>query len=166
VKKCGTCHEIKPLDDFNRLRGAPDGRQPRCRDCCKAWYAANSTQHKANVARRNRQVLALYYSRVREYFATHPCVDCGETDIRVLEFDHRPDQVKLADVAQLISRRQPWSIVQAEILKCDVRCSNCHRRLTGARANSWRQLAYEEDIKRTRKLVRNRLQMLFPEASM
>ena len=37
----------------------------------------------------------------------------------------------------------PWRTVLAEIEKCDVRCANCHRRITVERGGWWRQAVYE-----------------------
>jgi len=66
---------------------------------------------------------------VMAYLASHPCVDCGNADPIVLEFDNREPGQKLKEVSLLmISRR--WPHVLHEIEKCDVRCVNCHRRRT------------------------------------
>lgn len=65
------------------------------------------------------------------YLLEHPCVDCGETDITVLEFDHLRDKTK--DVSALMKGTSSWSRIEAEILKCAVRCANCHRRETERR---------------------------------
>jgi len=42
------------------------------------------------------------------YLVEHPCVDCGESDIRVLEFDHRPEAQKSRDVSYLIRGGASW----------------------------------------------------------
>ena len=62
-----------------------------------------------------------------DYLKKHPCVDCGEKNPIVLEFDHLRD--KLIEVSRLV---QYTSInkVQSEIEKCEIRCANCHRRKT------------------------------------
>ena len=65
-----------------------------------------------------------------EFFETHACVDCGETDPLVLEFDHRGD--KLFGVSNGL-RDRAWVAVLAEMAKCDVVCANCHRRRTALR---------------------------------
>jgi len=123
---------------FNVRRSAPDGRQPRCRDCCKAWYVANREQHVANVGARSRRVRDSYRARIVEHLVAHPCVDCGEDDVRVLDFDHRPGAAKVKDIARLVTELFAWQVILDEIEKCDVRCANCHRRVTAERAGQWR----------------------------
>jgi len=68
----------------------------------------------------------------------HPCVDCGETDPVLLDFDHRDPASKRKEVGRLAATK-PWPQVLAEIAKCDVRCANCHRRRT-ARQFAWGKL--------------------------
>lgn len=70
------------------------------------------------------------------YLCNHPCVDCGESDPVVLEFDHVRG-VKDTNVANLISGAGRMQRLMDEIAKCDVRCANCHRRKTH-RLNEWR----------------------------
>jgi 5-methylcytosine-specific restriction endonuclease McrA len=62
---------------------------------------------------------------VIEYLEDHSCLDCGEEDIRVLEFDHRDDCVKISDIGSML-RSAPFQRLKEEITKCDVRCRNCH----------------------------------------
>jgi L-lysine 2,3-aminomutase len=76
---------------------------------------------------------ALYRARNRdmvfEYLSKHPCVDCGESNPVVLEFDHVRGQ-KLSTVSKLKNSNTRWRKLLIEIEKCDVRCVNCHRRRT------------------------------------
>jgi hypothetical protein len=65
-----------------------------------------------------------------------PCTDCGERDLRVLEFDHLDD--KVASVAALLAAKGRLARLEAEIRKCEVVCVNCHRRRTASRAR-WRR---------------------------
>lgn len=67
---------------------------------------------------------------MRKYVRTHPCVDCGEKDWRVLEFDHRNRTMKKAAVSNLITQGISIDRIEQEIAQCDVRCANCHRRRT------------------------------------
>lgn len=65
---------------------------------------------------------------VRQYLLVNPCVDCGEKDIVVLEFDHQRDKVMA--IAEILSNGWREERLMAEINKCEVRCANCHRRKT------------------------------------
>jgi hypothetical protein len=64
---------------------------------------------------------------MRRYLVEHPCIDCGEADPIVLDFDHRRPLDKLGTVSDLVSRGRVQK-AKIEAAKCDVRCSNCHRR--------------------------------------
>lgn len=65
---------------------------------------------------------------VRGYLDDHPCVDCGEDDPRVLQFDHRDPSEKKGSVSSMVTNGVSLDIVQQEVAKCDVRCCNCHRK--------------------------------------
>ena len=67
---------------------------------------------------------------VCEYLIDNPCVDCGEEDILVLEFDHRGDSPKSKAVSVMINSTYSLKTLIAEVEKCDVRCANCHKRKT------------------------------------
>lgn len=143
-KRCCTCHRDQPLTSFNRRAAAADGRQARCRTCSSVWYAQNRLAHMANVRRRNDRVRKESQQRLGTYLSTHPCVDCGERDIRCLEFDHRDPLTKVSEVTRMVAIPLPWETVLAEIEKCDVRCANCHRRATVERGGWWRQEVHEQ----------------------
>lgn len=84
---------------------------------------------------RRRQQMAAARARARlrcrlwlkEYLRLNPCVDCGQTDIRVLEFDHRDPARKVANVGRMARSGVSVEAVIREVAKCDVRCANCHR---------------------------------------
>ena len=67
-----------------------------------------------------------------EFFRERPCIDCGESDPIVLEFDHLTD--KAFDVSAGL-RTHKWETVLQEIDKCEVVCANCHRRRTARRGS-------------------------------
>lgn len=136
-KRCTTCKTMKRLEEFNRLRSAPDGRQHSCRECNRAWHAANKEHHNRLIHERNRRLRERLQQRILDYLLAHPCVDCGEADPVVLEFDHIGDD-KVANVSGMARRSIRWEAIAAEIAKCEVRCANCHRRRTMAAIRSYR----------------------------
>ena len=140
-KRCTTCHGLGPLTDFNVRRSAPDGLQARCRPCSREWYVRNRLVHMARVRERNKRVRAEHQERLAAHLLEHPCVDCGEADLRVLDLDHEDPAHKAANVGRLVNLSLPWSTVLAEIQKCSVRCANCHRRRTAEAWGWWRSAA-------------------------
>ena len=64
------------------------------------------------------------------------CIDCGETNPLLLDFDHLRD--KRANVSQLVQSGFSWATIAAEIDKCVVRCANCHARKTAREIGSYR----------------------------
>jgi len=71
--------------------------------------------NQSNIRDRNRQY-------IWNYLIYHPCIDCGNTNPIVLQFDHFEN--KVSNVADLTSAS--LETLQAEIDKCVVRCANCH----------------------------------------
>lgn len=140
TKRCCTCHRQRPLTEFNKRTRASDGLQSRCRDCARAWYLANGEAHRRNVRRRNDQVRRDVRLLLAAYLEEHPCVDCGESDLRVLDLDHEDPAGKTAAIGKMIVDALSWQRIEEEIAKCSVRCANCHRRRTSAMAGDWRSL--------------------------
>ena len=139
-KVCSTCKQWKPFGEFNKRSTSRDGRPWSCRDCNKAYHYKNHERHMAQIRARNRRVWEDNVRRLFDHFQSHPCVDCGETDIAVLEFDHLRD--KRRNIAQMV-RGWSWEAILREIAKCDVVCANCHRRRTFGRQGSWRVLGFD-----------------------
>ena len=146
MPRCITCRVDKPVTDFAFDSIATGKRQTRCRAChaiarrahyerTKPTYIANERKRIRGHRERNRVLLFLYLSE-------HPCVDCGEGDPVVLDFDHRDPANKRLEVAKLAARR-PWPVVLEEIDKCDVRCASCHRRRTATQFGWRRALGVE-----------------------
>lgn len=68
-----------------------------------------------------------------------PCADCKQNyPFYVMEFDHRPDEQKRANLSKLGYGRHSVATITAEIAKCDVVCANCHRIRTHGRSDHLR----------------------------
>ena len=64
-------------------------------------------------------------------------MDCGCADIRVLEFDHIDPSKKKFTISRKISDGVALATLQKEVLKCEVRCANCHRIRTKEERHSY-----------------------------
>ena len=139
LKLCGKCQVVKPKTDFNRAARETDGRQHWCRECFRTYFKARGKVHLEQVARSQGKRRGERIALVQEHLRAHPCTDCGESDIGVLEFDHIATGVKEDDVSWLVFQCWPIELIEAEIRRCEVVCANCHRRRTARRAG-WHRL--------------------------
>jgi hypothetical protein len=140
-RTCRVCGHIKPLAEFPFRSLAEQTRQWICLACqrlySRDWYGRNRAEHIANVGRNNTDRRRASRERVRAFRIT--CVDCGEANPRLLDFDHLRD--KQAEISQLVHAGAPWAVIKAEIDKCEVRCANCHARKTAREQGSYRTKA-------------------------
>jgi hypothetical protein len=75
---------------------------------------------------------------------TVPCLDCGGTfPFFVMQFDHRDPIEKRYMVSQMVGRTGTERIL-AEVAKCDIVCTNCHRERTYQRRSAGRIVVTRE----------------------
>lgn len=132
VKKCRKCDEVKPFTEFYKANTKACGYGSYCKPCQRQHYKMRY-HYRTKVLKREWQPFKTEYrdrNRIllTEYLKKHPCVDCGEKDIRVLEFDVRGR--KRASVGLLANGGASVASIREEIAKCEIRCANCHRRRT------------------------------------
>ena len=134
MRRCGRCKTEKPVDQFAWRRRARGQRDNYCQPCRAAYhrehYLANKERYIAAARQRRKALVEERTQYLVTFLRAHPCVDCGETDPIVLEFDHLRDK-KFSISEGLQGRR--WQDVLDEIAKCQVVCANCHRRRTAKR---------------------------------
>ena len=108
---CANCHALRTYANLleRRRRSLPEewapGQSPR--------IAQNRARWRANAAMLNE---------LRDI----PCADCGRRfPPCVMQFDHRDPATKRFEVTRIITRARP--VILAEVAKCDIVCTNCHR---------------------------------------
>jgi hypothetical protein len=128
--KCKTDYSTPLEDHFNKKKGTKDGFQYLCKKCVAVFHKEHyekRTQYyidKAYLTNQEYRLRNLQY--MVDYLKENACIDCGEKDPVVLEFDHRGD--KKYNVSSLTSGSMETLL--KEIAKRDVRCANCHKRKT------------------------------------
>ena len=135
MRACTKCGELKPLEAFPPVRRGEPKLQSWCRECFAAYgreyYRNNRDAQKSRLLRNTAARRADNQTRMIEYLRTHPCIDCGEADIVVLQFDHLSNKER--NVSSMLSGGWSWYAIEQEIAKCEVRCANCHRLRTALR---------------------------------
>lgn len=151
-KRCCRCGEVKPSEAFSFKDQQKGILHSYCRACHASWnrghYERTRATYIASAKRNNARYELENLRRLVAYLLEHPCVDCGECDPLVLDFDHRDRSTKRMSVSSLL-RYACWAPLEAEIAKCDVRCANCHRRRT-AQQFGWRKIAPEALVRQGR----------------
>jgi hypothetical protein len=135
VKKCSKCNEEKDLNEFSLVfPKKEDGRiRPDCKACVKLRaairYKSWSKDERKVKAQKDHNRAAVVNAKkyVKDYLLLHSCVDCGESDVDVLDFDHVRG-IKDQEVSAMANRGYLITSIDTEIIKCDIRCSNCHRK--------------------------------------
>lgn len=141
MKICIKCKLRKPHSEFNwKVKGIRLATY--CKDCSRKYirehYNKNKDYYLKKSKNRNAELRTKTLEYIGKYLSTHPCVDCGESDILVLEFDHADRKTKTEEVNKLVRSRGPFNKIVEEVQKCEVRCANCHRRKTAKETKSWR----------------------------
>lgn len=95
-------------------------------------YRENKERKISMVMINNKRYNLRNREYIRNYLSHHSCVDCGNSDIRVLEFDHVTGD-KFYDIGNMKRSSYSLKTLIAEIEKCEVRCANCHRIITHER---------------------------------
>lgn len=88
-------------------------------------YIKNREVRRAEIKRRMQSVLNF----VRGFKAGSWCLKCGERESCCLDFHHRDPQHKEFLVSTMARRGFSIRNVLIEIIKCDILCANCHRKL-------------------------------------
>lgn len=92
----------------------------------EVWYPKNRAKHIARVAANKTKRYTETAAEIR--FCKTKCSRCGETHPACLDFHHRNPGKKFASIADMVGRGYGVKSILKEIEKCDVLCSNCHRK--------------------------------------
>src|SRR5579859_2313307 len=143
TRTCARCRNTLDVAEFNWRNRARGRLQPYCKPCSRQYvrdhYLRNQSYYVSKAVARNGLRHRQAAQRVLAYLQDHPCVDCGEADAVVLDFDHLEPSEKRESVAVMVRDGLGWDTIRTEIAKCAVRCANCHRRPT-ARQFGWFRL--------------------------
>lgn len=137
TKVCPHCPPERgpqPLENFGvKNKGTYQSFCLPCnREQNREWYRENKAALLPKIRKRSASYVQRNKRYVCDWLRSHPCLDCGESDIIVLEFDHIADD-KSGNVSTMMFSGVSLGVLQSEIDKCEVVCANCHKRRTSLR---------------------------------
>lgn len=91
-----------------------------CQTCKEANTKRAAASNKRIVEERRKTFLSLKHGK--------GCLKCGESHPACLDYHHLDPTTKKFQIG-MGWRSRPWEDVLSEIAKCELLCSNCHRKL-------------------------------------
>ena len=132
-RRCISCNKQKKNKEF-LFKGRI------CQPCRKFEFAESNdmSEYRRNYHyRKNLKEKQFIFN----YLSKKSCVVCQTTDVMVLEFDHIQPSKKSFEISRaLMNSKTTIAQLKKEIAKCQVLCSNCHKRKTLKENKSWRYL--------------------------
>tara|TARA_R110000782_G_scaffold234294_1_gene320456 strand:- start:200 stop:562 length:363 start_codon:yes stop_codon:yes gene_type:complete len=107
-------------------------------EASKRHYEANKRKIKKRSFLRNKSQRHKNKSYVDAIKSISECVDCGESNPLVLDFDHVKGK-KVKCISDMVRCSYSIDTIKKEIDKCELRCSNCHRVITDKRRDDKRK---------------------------
>lgn len=128
MKTCTICKSQKELTEFSNNKTKPDGKNNMCKGCKKeynrGYYSLTKDIHNPKRYSRRDKVREGLKDFIKEYKESRPCSDCGNFyPSFVMDFDHQRD--KSFNIGGVVA--SSLQVLIAEIEKCELVCSNCHR---------------------------------------
>ncbi|WP_277554653.1 homing endonuclease associated repeat-containing protein [Halobaculum limi] len=140
IKHCGGWNAAKEdagLETFDQARNGP-GVDPKPDRVdlppgtsweqltpYQRWYHKNAEQEIEKKERRRARLRRWLHRYKRDECA---CERCGEGDPACLDFHHIVPEEKSLGIAKMIAQGYAERNILTEIEKCEVLCSNCHRK--------------------------------------
>jgi hypothetical protein len=137
---CNKCHTEKPVDNFSYKDRDKGLRKKICRNCHslyrKQHYLQNKDKYIEKANKWNTKQKEVISKYLFAKLSKSQCLDCGENDIIVLEFDHINN--KKIGIAEMYKNSYSLRAIEEELNKCEIRCANCHRRKTAKESGFWK----------------------------
>lgn len=109
-----------------------------------------STNQKQRRNINDRQKRVAIKTKLRTLLSHNPCVVCGEDNIHTLEFDHVDPNSKTDSISRMAAIPKNYATIEAELAKCQVLCTCCHRKKTASEQLRYNVLTDESTWKESK----------------
>ena len=107
------------------------------KEAVRRHYLKNKEEIKARSFKRNKVQRVRNREFVKSIKEISECIDCGENNPLVLDFDHVKGE-KIMAISNMSNKAYGIDTISKEMDKCEVRCANCHRIITEKRRDDRR----------------------------
>lgn len=156
IQRCKTCNETKGISEYHWRKDTKSngGYRYVCKICAcnkaKESYQRNKEKCKARCAKAAKARILERRKFVYNYLKERSCVQCGESDVRCLDFDHVDSKDKDLAISRAIWNNWSMNRLINEINKCQILCANCHRKKTSDQMG-WYDFADQDKEERQQK---------------
>ena len=107
------------------------------KEAVRRHYLKNKEEIKARSFKRNKVQRVRNREFVMSIKEISECIDCGENNPLVLDFNHVKGE-KIMAISNMSNKAYGIDTISKEMDKCEVRCANCHRIITEKRRDDRR----------------------------
>jgi hypothetical protein len=129
MKTCPKCNLEKDEKDFSKNKNRKDGLNGHCKTCHSIAWKAYRKNNKEKISKQVIDRVKTLKVWIKEYKSKLQCTRCGENEICCLDFHHRDKETKDLTISRAITNGWAIKRLLKEIEKCDIVCSNCHRKI-------------------------------------
>lgn len=132
LKFCRSCSQEKLIEDFAFKCLKTNKRHSKCKKCQQEYCGSYYKFNKVKYLNKSKITNKIYKKRNKEFLIEFkqgkPCSDCSLLYPHyVMDFDHDPKFQKKQNLSDLSNLSHSILVLQEEIEKCELVCSNCHR---------------------------------------
>ena len=128
-KICAKCEIPKELEEFNKNNSnKKTGLSAYCSECVRKESKKNYLRHNERYRNKHKEFKKQYKQWFWEYKATLKCNRCPENHPSTLDFHHLDPEEKENSISNMIRGGKSKEEILEKIAKCEVLCSNCHRK--------------------------------------
>jgi hypothetical protein len=123
--------EVRRIYNYDGMVLEADKCQLLCCNCHRKKSKYEKPYDELSPTYLKRKTAREYVSNVK--LMSNGCSDCGwfdENYLNVLDFDHISLDDKKYDISRMVSRGLKTNLIEKEIQKTRILCSNCHRKHT------------------------------------